>query len=158
MKGQPKSEVHRRKISLANTGKPKTAEHKRKLAEARIVHGYSRHPHYNRHGKMMVRCYNPDYREFRYYGGRGITVYAEWHNLVTFCDWLDANLGPCPPGFSLDRIDNDGNYEPGNVRWASASEQSYNRRRWADTGMTHTPEHRQRIAESLRRRFAKADV
>lgn len=132
--------------------KPKSAEHRRKLAEARTAHGYSQHPHYYRHRHVLNRCYNSDYGEYRYYGGRGIAVCAEWHDLVTFCDWLDANLGPCPPGFSLDRIDNDGDYEPGNVRWASPSQQSFNRRSWAGTGMTHTEEHKRRISEALRRR------
>lgn len=60
------------------------------------------------------------------YGGRGITVCAEWQTPANFYAYLDE-LGPCPPNYSLDRIDNNGNYEPGNIRWASQSEQNSNR-------------------------------
>lgn len=77
---------------------------------------------------MMDRCYKPGRRQFKNYGGRGIVVCNEWHHMAAFLDYLDAVLGPCPPGHSLDRIDNNGNYEPGNVRWADTSTQLSNRR------------------------------
>jgi hypothetical protein len=60
------------------------------------------------------------------YGGRGIHVCDEWHDPWTFYRYLDEHLGPCPPRHSLDRINNDGNYEPDNVRWATFSEQARN--------------------------------
>jgi hypothetical protein len=91
-------------------------------------HGVARHPHYDRWHLMMARCYNPDSDSFPNYGGRGIQVCADWHDPKAFCMWIDANLGACPDGWSIDRIDNNGNYEPGNVRWADPLTQSQNRR------------------------------
>lgn len=76
----------------------------------------------------MMRCYNPDDLGFPNYGARGIAVCPEWRDLAAFCAWMDANLGPCPEGMSLDRINNDGNYEPGNVKWSTQPEQIHNSR------------------------------
>ena len=75
---------------------------------------------------MMDRCTSPDNNHYHNYGARGIEVCPEWHDVAVFCAWIDENLGPCPPGMSMDRINNDGNYEPGNVRWATASQQVRN--------------------------------
>ncbi len=73
------------------------------------------------------RCGNPKNRAFHYYGGRGISVCDRWNKFSKFLE----DVGD-PPGlgrrWSLDRIDNDGNYEPGNVRWATQTEQNDNRR------------------------------
>lgn len=62
------------------------------------------------------------------YGGRGITVCDEWRNPFTFFRYLDEVLGPIPSTASLDRIDNNKSYEPGNIRWATPIEQFRNRR------------------------------
>jgi hypothetical protein len=80
------------------------------------------------HRGMKERCYNPNSRSYADYGGRGITVCNDWQTLRGFRAYIEANLGPRPEGFTLDRIDNDGNYEPGNVRWASRHEQRMNSR------------------------------
>lgn len=75
---------------------------------------------------MLERCLNPDHPNYRYYGGRGITVCQRWQkSFETFV----ADVGRRPTNnLSLDRINNDGNYEPGNVRWATRAEQTRNRR------------------------------
>lgn len=91
-------------------------------------HGLSHHPHRVRWWAMMERCYNPDHPGFHLYGGRGITVCPGWHDLATFCAWMDANLGVAPKGMTLDRINNDGDYEPGNVKWSTQPEQLENSR------------------------------
>jgi hypothetical protein len=77
----------------------------------------------------MGRCYDTSAVQYKDWGGRGIKVAPEWHDIKVFVEWIEENLGPCPEGCSLDRIDNDGDYEPGNVRWATRSQQSLNRRK-----------------------------
>jgi hypothetical protein len=77
---------------------------------------------------MMRRCKSQEHPGYHRYGGRGISVCDEWRaSPAAFIAWVDANLGPRPSGMTLDRIDNDGNYEPGNVRWATAAQQQANR-------------------------------
>jgi hypothetical protein len=89
----------------------------------------SLHPHYNRWYSMVIRCENASHPTYRHYGARGIAVYSEWaKDPWSFFNYLDSELGPCPPKHSLDRIDVNGNYEPGNLRWASPQEQAANRR------------------------------
>lgn len=84
---------------------------------------------------VKTRCFNQGRETWRRYGGRGITMHPEWRDsFVKFRDDLLAEIGPRPAGvtdagwplYTLDRIDNDGNYEPGNIRWATALEQSHN--------------------------------
>lgn len=85
-----------------------------------------RTPEYKVWGAMNNRCTNPRNGAWDNYGGRGITVCAEWRN--DYPAFL-AHVGRRPsPDHSIDRIDNDGNYEPGNVRWATLEEQNGNRR------------------------------
>ncbi len=77
---------------------------------------------------MLRRCTNPDDQAYHNYGARGIQVCARWQDFETYQRDILA-LGPQPsPSHSIDRINNDGNYEPGNVRWASRSVQGSNKR------------------------------
>lgn len=88
-----------------------------------------RHPLYKLWQRIRRRCYDPGHDKYEWYGGRGIGVYEPWReDAGAFCDWIEDNLGERPEGFSIDRIDPDGNYEPGNLRWASSHDQRVNRR------------------------------
>ena len=74
---------------------------------------------------MRLRCANPKNQAWANYGGRGIRVCQRWGDDY---DVFFEDMGPCPEGMSLDRIDNDGDYEPGNCRWAGWDVQSVNKR------------------------------
>jgi hypothetical protein len=86
------------------------------------------HPLFPTWSGMMARCYNEKHPGFRNYGGRGITVCDAWHDPRVFAAWVEQNLGSRPDGSTMDRIDNDRGYEPGNMRWATRSMQGRNRR------------------------------
>lgn len=75
---------------------------------------------------MLYRCENPRSSAYPRYGDRGIKVCERWHDFEAYYTDIMEALGPCPAGMTLDRIDNDGNYEPGNVRWASCWQQVLN--------------------------------
>lgn len=73
---------------------------------------------------MRARCRRPTHPSFKYYGARGIEVCSRWNSYPAFL----ADMGERPAGMSIDRINNDGNYEPGNCRWASHLTQAKNSR------------------------------
>lgn len=79
---------------------------------------------------IKQRCYNPNEKAYQWYGERGIKVYEPWINdYQLFKQWIIENLGHRPEGYSLDRIDNDGDYTPDNLRWADQTTQVNNRRK-----------------------------
>lgn len=81
---------------------------------------------YNAFGSMKSRCYNLNVDSYTDYGERGIKVCDEWLGENGFYKFFDA-LGPSPEGAFLDRIDPNGNYEPSNCRWATASMSAFNK-------------------------------
>lgn len=99
----------------------------RELSSERLrSHGLSRTPEFRAWSSMLSRCHRPANQNYAHYGGRGIKVCAEWS--ASFEAFYE-HIGPRPStAHSLDRIDVDGNYEPGNVRWATIKEQRHNRR------------------------------
>lgn len=83
-------------------------------------------PEYEAWRSMIARCENPKLKNYKDYGGRGIKIHPEWR--ASFLAFF-RDVGKRPSANkSLDRINNDGNYEPGNVRWATAKQQQRNRR------------------------------
>jgi hypothetical protein len=86
---------------------------------------------YKRWSGMKQRCNNKNCHAWADYGGRGIGILPEWNTSTGYTmynDWIENNLGPCPDGYTLDRIDNNGDYCPDNLRWASPSQQRNNQR------------------------------
>lgn len=95
--------------------------------------GASGHPLYLIYHDMVSRCHNPSHPRYRDYGGRGIRVCSEWReDFWTFVRDVGDRPEENQIRYTLDREDNDGIYEPGNVRWATFSEQAKNKRGFGD--------------------------
>lgn len=96
--------------------------------EAKVIkHGLSRTKIYHVWAAMKNRCTNPNDRNYHHYGGRGIQICDDWlNNFETFYKWAISN--GYREGLEIDRIDNEGNYEPGNCKWVSRKDQCNNRR------------------------------
>lgn len=94
-----------------------------------LIHGHGRKnnrtPTYRSWLSMIERCNNPNAPNFHNYGGRGITVCDRWSKFENFL----ADMGERPEGKTIDRINNNGNYEPGNCKWSTDIEQHNNTRR-----------------------------
>jgi hypothetical protein len=101
-------------------------ECKREAVRLRMTtHNLSRSPEYRVWVAARERCQNPNTRNFKNYGGRGIRMAERWRQ--SFAEFY-KDMGPCPKGHSLDRIDNDGPYAAKNCRWATIATQTNNRR------------------------------
>ena len=118
------------------SGYTRTAVHKQLARQSATKHGHTevvdgkvrRSPTYTSWQSMIARCRYPSVPSYKNYGGRGISVCERWMKLENFL----ADMGERPSSdYQVDRIDNDGNYEPGNCRWLTRSENvaEANRRR-----------------------------
>ena len=101
--------------------------------EANTKHGMRHSPEYSSWLSMKARCLDPDNKDYPRWGGRGVKICPAW---VDSFEAFHADMGTRPAGKTLDRIDADGDYEPGNCRWATPREQSRNRR---DLVVVNTP-------------------
>jgi len=86
--------------------------------------GSKHHPLYKCYRDMLTRCYNSSHKNYHRYGGRGVRVSPKW--FYSFEEFVNDMEKTYKPGLSLDRIDNSGNYQKDNCRWATYSEQSWN--------------------------------
>lgn len=112
---------HIRKVAYRGGAKPRHGMARK--------HGPGTHPLYQTWSLIKQRCENPEFHKYPRYGGRGISLCDRWQDVAQFIEDIERELGPKPPRHTLDRIDNDGNYEPGNVQWATPRQQARNQSR-----------------------------
>ena len=123
---------HLRNRSIASCGclKKETTAIIGKTTIGSLLHGDSRTYLYTTWCGIKGRCFNKNRSRYNDWGGRGITMNEQWKNSYPeFKEYVIKNLGERPKGYSIDRINNDGNYEPGNIRWSMPHEQQNNRRK-----------------------------
>lgn len=113
---------------------------RKQTSERRLEHGQSaahRTKEYSAWISAKGRCYNPNDRKYQRYGARGIIMCDLWRE--SFLEFFN-HMGKCPPGYLLDRINNDGNYEPGNCRWTTPKISANNRKQRGPAAKQKTPQ------------------
>ena len=154
-----RAELHRRGVELpatprlcaGQTSRAKQEQPSVPKPDRRPKGAVTKHPRYKTWAGVRARCTKPSHKQYKHYGGRGISLHAPWINdPAAFVAYLDEVLGLRPEGHSLDRIDNDKGYEPGNLRWAEARTQIHNRRprKRLDAWATRT------LTDEVKRRMA----
>lgn len=93
----------------------------------KLYRGQTKHPLYNVHRSMKDRCLNKNDSRYLDYGGRGINITSRWLGPDGFFNFV-KDMGERPNGYTLDRVNVNGNYEPSNCKWSSQREQGANRR------------------------------
>ena len=109
--------------------------------------GYRSHYLYMTWHNMKHLCTSSDNKYYHNYGGRGISVHPAWLEVGNFIEVVLKEIGDRPEGTTLDRINNDGNYVPGNIRWLRREEQQWNRRGWTNSsskykGVSYDPRYK----------------
>lgn len=122
-----------------------------KAIEQNTSHGLKKHRLYGVWNGIKSRCQNSKSKAYERYGGRGISVYSVWVNdFKAFFDYVTRLPGYNEPGMTLDRIDNNGNYEPGNLRWTDKCTQAINRKAMNRLGYTGVYKKKNRFQAGIR--------